>query len=245
MDGMRLNDLQQPIGPAMPDWQPRPRPPRTPMDGRFCRLEPLDPTRHGEDLFAANGLDAEGRNWTYLGVGPFKAIETYVGWLAQVAAVDDPLFHAIIELDTGNAVGVASFMRIDPPNGVIEVGHINYSPLLQRKPIATEAMFLMMRRVFDELGYRRYEWKCDSLNAPSRAAALRLGFTYEGLFRQAVVYKGRSRDTAWYSILDSEWPNLKLAYEAWLAPGNFDAAGQQKRRLPDFISEARNSTSLS
>lgn len=239
MDGVRLNNLNQSIGPEVPEWEPRPRPPRTPIEGRTCRLEPLDPARHGDELFAANALDKEGRNWTYLGVGPFATVDVYRGWLNQVAAVNDPLFHAIVSRENGKAVGVASFMRIDPPNGVIEVGHINYSPLLQRTPIATEAMFLMMSRVFDELAYRRYEWKCDSLNAPSRAAALRLGFTYEGLFRQAVVYKGRSRDTAWYSILDGEWPVLKTAYEAWLAPSNFDAAGQQKRRLPDLIGEAR------
>jgi RimJ/RimL family protein N-acetyltransferase len=209
------------------------------MEGRFCRLVPLDPGKHARELFAANGLDKEGRNWTYLFVGPFGDFESYRAWLEQVAKSDDPLFHAIIDKKTGNAVGVATFMRIDRPNGVIEVGNINYSPLLQRKPAATEAMFLMMRRAFDELGYRRYEWKCDSLNAPSRAAALRLGFRYEGLFRQAVVYKGRNRDTAWFSIIDREWPALRSAYETWLAPENFDADGRQKRKLSDLIAAAR------
>jgi RimJ/RimL family protein N-acetyltransferase len=134
---------------------------------------------------------------------------------------------------------VATFMRIDRANGAIEVGNINYSPLLQRKPAATEAMFLMMSRAFDELGYRRYEWKCDSLNAPSRAAALRLGFQYEGLFRQAVIYKGRNRDTTWFSMIDSEWPALRSAYEQWLAPENFDAQGRQKRKLSELIAAAR------
>jgi RimJ/RimL family protein N-acetyltransferase len=172
-------------------------------------------------------------------VGPFADLSSYRAWLDQVAKGNDPLFHAIIDKSSGKPVGVATFMRIDPPNGVIEVGNINYSPLLQRKPAATEAMYLMMVRVFDELGYRRYEWKCDSLNAPSRAAALRLGFRYEGLFRQAVVYKGRNRDTAWFSIIDSEWPALKRAYQQWLAPENFDARGQQKRKLPDLIAEVR------
>jgi len=152
-----------------------------------------------------------------------------------VAKADDPLFHTIVDLATGKAVGVATFMRIDRASGVIEVGNINYSPLLQRTPAATEAMFLMMRRVFEELGYRRYEWKCDSLNAPSRAAALRLGFQFEGIFRQAVVYKGRNRDTAWFSIIDSEWPSLKRAYEQWLGPENFDAEGRQKRKLAELI----------
>jgi RimJ/RimL family protein N-acetyltransferase len=181
----------------------------------------------------------EGRNWTYLSAGPFKGFEGYRAWLDKVAPQDDPLFHTIIDLATGKAVGVAAYMRIVPAHGVIEVGHINYSPLLQRKPAATEAMFLMMARVFDELGYRRYEWKCDSLNAPSWAAALRLGFQYEGLFRQAVVNKGRNRDTAWFSILDGEWPALKRAYGAWLAEGNFDAEGRQRQSLGALIKAAK------
>jgi RimJ/RimL family protein N-acetyltransferase len=209
------------------------------LEGRWCRLEPLDPERHGRELFEANSLDTEGRNWTYLFVGPFADFESYRTWLEHAAQRDDPLFHTIIDNATGKAVGVATFMRIDSPNGVIEVGNINYSPLLQRTPAATEAMFLMMRRVFDELGYRRYEWKCDALNAPSRAAALRLGFQFEGIFRQAVVYKGRNRDTAWFSIIDSEWPALKRAYEQWLAPGNFDAEGRQRRKLAELIAQAR------
>jgi RimJ/RimL family protein N-acetyltransferase len=209
------------------------------MVGRFCTVEPLDPDRHAADLFAANALDTEGRNWTYLFQEPFRELAPYRAWLEQVAKGDDPLFHTIVDTSTGKAVGVATFMRIDRANGVIEVGNINYSPLLQRKPAATEAMFLMMRRVFDELGYRRYEWKCDSLNAPSRAAALRLGFQYEGLFRQAVIYKARNRDTTWFSIIDSEWPAIKRAYEQWLAPANFDDAGKQRRGLAELIKAAR------
>jgi RimJ/RimL family protein N-acetyltransferase len=209
------------------------------MEGWFCRLEPLDPARHAQDLFAANQLDAKGRNWTYLFQEPFRDLESYRAWLGQVAESNDPLFHTIVDRKTEKAAGVATFMRIDRPNGVIEVGNINYSPLLQRTPAATEAMFLMMVRAFDELGYRRYEWKCDSLNAPSRAAALRLGFQFEGIFRQAVIYKGRNRDTAWFSMIDGEWPALKRAYEQWLAPGNFDAEGRQRRKLTDLIAQAR------
>jgi RimJ/RimL family protein N-acetyltransferase len=231
-----------PVGKSLPEWSTRPAPPRTAMEGRFCRLEPLDPGRHAQDLFAANGLDKDGRNWTYLFQEPFADFESYRAWLEQVAKSDDPLFHTIVDTKTGKAVGVATFMRIDRTHGVIEVGNINYSPLLQRTPAATEAMFLMMRRAFDELGYRRYEWKCDSLNAPSRAAALRLGFQYEGLFRQAVVYKKRNRDTAWFSMIDSEWPTLKRAYEQWLAPANFDAGGRQRQNLANLISKARAST---
>lgn len=172
--------------------------------------------------------------WTYLSVGPFASEATYLGWLKTVAPSEDPLFYAIVDRARGQAAGLASYLRIDPPNGVIEVGHLQFSPLMQRTPVATEAMYLMMRRAFEELGYRRYEWKCDALNAPSRAAALRYGFRFEGIFRQAVVYKGRSRDTAWFSILDREWPAIKDAFERWLDPANFDAEGHQRARLADL-----------
>lgn len=155
-----------------------------------------------------------------------------------MAALDDPLFYAIVD-NTGKATGVAAYMRIDPSNGVIEVGHLNFSPALQRTAAATEAMYLMMRRAFDELGYRRYEWKCDSLNAPSRRAAERLGFGFEGEFRQAIVYKERNRDTTWYSIVDAEWPARKKAFEGWLASGNFDSAGHQRRSLFEFMRDVR------
>lgn len=234
-----MGSPDQPVGRPLPGWSTRLPPPRTPMQGRFCRLEALDPLRHASDLFGAYQLDIAGRNWTYLPVGPFRTIDDYRAWLEKVAPGEDPLFHAIIDLRTGKAVGVAAYMRIDRANGVIEVGHLNYSPLLQRKPAATEAMFLMMARAFDELSYRRYEWKCDALNAPSRAAALRLGFQYEGIFRQAVVTKGRNRDTAWFSIIDGEWPALKRAYQRWLASENFDGEGRQKRSLAELIKAVR------
>jgi RimJ/RimL family protein N-acetyltransferase len=230
-----MNSHGQPIGPPLPSWTARPKPPTSTLTGRFCRVEKLLPHKHAADLFAANQLDKDGRNWTYLGVGPFATIEAYHTWLTSVAPGQDPLFYAIVDQVTGKAIGVASLMRIEPANGVIEVGHINYSPLLQGKPHATEAMFLLMGRVFDELGYRRYEWKCDSLNAPSRAAALRYGFRYEGEFRQAVVCKGRSRDTTWFSIIDNEWLAIRAAYQAWLDPENFDAEGQQRRKLAEFM----------
>jgi RimJ/RimL family protein N-acetyltransferase len=225
------NHLGQPIGAPLPGWKEPARPARTPMVGRFCRLDPLDPAAHAADLFAAMQLDREGRNWTYLPVGPFETLAAFRAWADGVATGADPVFYSVIDLATGKAVGYASYLRIDPKNGSIEVGHINFSPLLQRKPAATEAMYLMMRRVFDELGYRRYEWKCNDQNFPSRAAAARLGFTYEGIFRQMQVVKGRNRDTAWFSILDSEWPRLKAAFERWLAPANFDAGGNQRESL--------------
>jgi RimJ/RimL family protein N-acetyltransferase len=229
-----FNELGQPIGFPLPHWTARPRPPHRAMEGRYCRVEPVDPARDAADLHAAYSLDKEGRNWTYLPYGPFLRFDEYFQYLEQAAASDDPFVHCIIDRSSSRAVGVASYMRIDTTAGVIEVGGINYSPLLQRTPGATEAMYLMMRRVFDELGYRRYEWKCDALNAPSRAAALRLGFRYEGLFRQATVYKGRNRDTCWFSILDSEWPPHKQAFERWLDPANFDAAGRQRQSLSAF-----------
>jgi RimJ/RimL family protein N-acetyltransferase len=225
------NELGQPIGFAVPGWTARPRPDRSVMAGRCCRVEPLEPERHGRDLLAANTADREGRMWTYLAYGPFADHGAYHAWLAGAAESDDPLFHAIVDARSGRALGVASYLRIEPAVGVIEVGHIAYAPALQRTPAATEAMYLMMRRVFDELGYRRYEWKCDALNEPSRRAAERLGFTFEGIFRQATLYKGRNRDTAWYSIIDKEWPDRKAALEAWLEPGNFDDAGRQRARL--------------
>jgi RimJ/RimL family protein N-acetyltransferase len=232
------NHLGQPIGAPLSNWTARPHPPRSVMTGRFCRLEPLDAARHAEPLYDALQHDVEGRNWTYLPVGPFKTFDTFRAWAEPASVGDDPIFFAVIDAPTGRAVGYASYLRIDPKGGVIEVGHINYTPLLQRRPAATEAMFLMMRRVFDELGYRRYEWKCNALNAPSRAAAARLGFTYEGTFRQAAVVKGHNRDTAWFSMLDREWPSLKAAYERWLAPTNFDAAGKQRESLSDFTRAA-------
>ncbi len=227
----RRNHLGQPVGVEVPGWTPRPRPERAPLAGRFARLEPLDVAAHGDDLWAAFALDVEGRNWTYLPYGPFETSEAFRAWLTGQAAGDDPLFFAIIDATTGRAVGMASYLRIDPEVGCIEVGHLNFSPLLQRRPAATEAMFLMMRHAFDGLGYRRYEWKCDSLNAPSWAAAERLGFTFEGIFRQARVVKGRNRDTTWLSVTDGEWPRLRAGFEAWLSPSNFGEDGQQRRTL--------------
>ncbi|MGF1632062.1 MAG: GNAT family N-acetyltransferase [Kiloniellaceae bacterium] len=225
------NDLGQPLGAPLPDWTPRALPPREPLEGRTCRIEPLDPAVHAADLFTAYGADREGRIWTYLPYGPFASLDAFRDWMGESCLGADPLFHAVVDQQSNKALGVASYLRIDAKMGVIEVGHINYAPTLQRTVAATEAMYLMMSRVFDQLGYRRYEWKCNALNEASRRAALRLGFSFEGLFRQAVISKGRNRDTAWYSILNSEWPGTKAAFEAWLAPENFDAEGRQKRGL--------------
>ena len=220
----------QPIGFSIGDWTPPVRPPAEPMIGRYCRLERLDADRDGQSLFDAYALDSEGRNWTYLPQGPFENYAEFHIWLSGMAKLDDPFFFTIINAESQTSVGIASYLRITPPAGSIEVGHIHYSPLLQRKPAATEAMYLMMKQAF-ALGYRRYEWKCDALNAPSRMAAQRLGLSYEGVFRQATVYKQRNRDTAWYATIDREWPDLKQAFEQWLDPNNFDNDRNQKTRL--------------
>jgi RimJ/RimL family protein N-acetyltransferase len=211
----------------------RPHPPRTSIKGRFCHVEPLDAVAHADDLFACLGSMRDER-WTYLAYGPFDTRDSFQTWLANASASLDPLFHAILDVH-GRAVGVAAYMRIDRSNGVIEIGHLNFSPALQRMPAATEAMYLMLRRAFDELGYRRCEWKCDSFHERSRRAAARLGFSYEGLFRQAIVYRQRSRDTTWFSIIDAEWPARKAAFEGWLQADNFDAAGVQRQPLSAFM----------
>jgi RimJ/RimL family protein N-acetyltransferase len=232
------NKFGQPIGPAVDGWSPRLRPQRADMLGRYCRLEPVNTARHEADLFAAYMEAPDDRDWTYLFHERPGRADDFHSYLTNLAKSEDPLHFAIVAADTGKAVGTAALMRIDPAHGVIEVGSIAFAPRLKQTRAATESMYLMMRRAFDELGYRRYEWKCDSLNAPSRAAAQRYGFTFEGIFRQAIVYKGRSRDTAWYSITADEWPGVRFAFEAWLSPANFDDNGQQKRRLADLRASA-------
>jgi RimJ/RimL family protein N-acetyltransferase len=223
-----------PIGFPVPGWTPRPAPPRTAMTGRTCRLEPLAAERHAADLFAAQAASPGGRMWTYMPDGPYSSEAEYRSWVEKAQTTEDPMHFAVVDATSGRALGTASFLRIDKPAGVIEVGWIAFPPALQRTVMSTEAMALMMARVFDELGYRRYEWKCNALNAPSRRTAERLGFTYEGTFRQATIVKGRNRDTAWYSILDREWPRARAAFQAWLDPSNFDADGRQRRRLEDI-----------
>ena len=227
----RLNGYGQPIGPALEGWSTRPLPPDTPLTGRYCRIEKLDAERHAEDLFAAHTYTGDGRDWTYLPVGPFETLAEFRIHLGQIATTRDPLHYAILDLETGKPLGSSAYMRIDPANGVIEVGHVRYSRRLMRTRAGTEAVYLMMRRAFDELGYRRYEWKCDALNAASRRAAERYGFSFEGIFRQAIVVKGRSRDTARFSIIDREWPRVRAGFEAWLSPDNFAADGQQHSSL--------------
>ena len=222
-----INEFQQPIGLPMPNWQPCGLPQRVILEGRYCRLEALDVAHHGDSLWAAWQQAPDNSGWTYLSIGPFSTRDAFIAYLQQAASSQDPFHFAVVDNDSGQAVGTLSLMRIDPENGTVEEGFVVFSPLLQRSVQATEAHYLLMKYVFETLGYRRYEWKCDSLNEPSRRAALRLGFRYEGLFRNAAIYKQRTRDTAWFSIIASEWPQIKVGFEGWLAPDNMEQGIQK------------------
>lgn len=218
---------------TMHHWTPRPRPEPVTIAGRYVRIEPLDPVRHAKGLFHASAVSDADLKFTWLPESPIADLPTFRSWVDKVALSEDPIFYAVIDNDSGTVAGRQTLMRIDAVNGVVEIGNIYWGPLLARKRGATEALYLFARYVFDELGYRRFEWKCNDDNVPSKKAALRFGFHYEGLFRQHMIVKGLNRDTAWFSIIDKEWPNLKVAFEAWLEPDNFDAAGNQKRRLEE------------
>jgi RimJ/RimL family protein N-acetyltransferase len=218
----------QPVGLRVADASPAPRPGPVTLTGRFGTVERLDPARHGATLWEA--MRGHEGLWAYNPFGPFPDGAVFSAWLAERATVADPYYYAIVDRE-GRAVGIATLMEIRPATRVIEVGHICYSPALQRTPLATEAQYLLACYVFEQLGYRRYEWKCNVLNAPSYRAAQRFGFTYEGLFRQHMIVKGRNRDTAWFSMLDTEWPARKAAFERWLAPENFDREGRQRASL--------------
>lgn len=228
----RINEHGQPIGAALPGWTSPPYPPHAALAGQYCRVEPLQAAKHARDLWDAQAEDTAGGRWTYLFNEPFVSFADFEKVLQERQGTRDPQFYAILVDD--KAVGMAAYLRIDPKHGVIEIGHIYYSPRLAQTRAATEAMHLLMANAF-ALGYRRYEWKCDSCNLPSRAAAVRYGFTYEGKFRQAIVYKERNRDTTWFAVIDVDWKaGLKDAYLRWLDAGNFDAAGGQKTRLSDL-----------
>ncbi len=221
----------RPLGMPVENWTAPPRPGPAKITGRFAALERLSATRHSADLHRA--YSADDTIWDYMPEGPFATQAEFTDWAVWAEGSEDPVFYAIRDLETGRVAGQASFLRITPGAGTIEVGYICYSPELQRTRAATEAMYLMMQWAF-EAGYRRYEWKCNALNIASRRAAQRLGFSYEGVFRQATVVKGRNRDTAWLACIDVEWPALKVAFQTWLAPDNFDAAGQQRQSLADL-----------
>ena len=230
-----MSEIARPVG-NVPAREPDDRA----LFGRWTTLEPVSEARHGGDLWQSFATsDPDGHLWTYMGYGPFAGEAAFRKWLAGCEASRDPRFYAVVPRDSAKAAGMASLMRITPEHGVIEIGHIWLSPRLKQTREATDALFVMMRHAMDELGYRRLEWKCDALNAASRRAALRLGFTFEGVFRQHMVVKGRNRDTAWFAILDSEWPRLRAAFQAWLGDDNFDAQGRQRKALAAFMAEER------
>jgi RimJ/RimL family protein N-acetyltransferase len=221
----------RPLGPQV-DTTPAEPPGDAMLQGRFCRIEKLDPALHGAALWQA--VRPDNSLWDYMGYGPFADAPGFARWLDERAVLLDPYSYAVVDKATGLASGIVTLMEIRPAMRVIEIGNIVYSPSLQRTIAATEAQYLMARHVFEDLNYRRYEWKCNALNAPSMRAAERLGFTYEGTFRQHMIVKGRNRDTAWFSITDGEWPAIKQAFERWLAPDNFDAAGKQRASLAEL-----------
>ena len=232
---MTLAPATQPIGPLV-DAHSAKRPERVTLEGRLVTLEPLDAKAHAEALYeGSNGDAARESVWTYLFDGPYRSLDEFRAAIELKARSADPLFFAVIDNTSGRAVGYQTLMRVDAANRVIEVGNVMYTPAMQRTAGATEAQYLFAAYVFDALGYRRYEWKCNALNAPSRSAAKRFGFSFEGIFRQHMIVKGRNRDTAWFAMLDGEWPKRKAAYERWLAPDNFDHEGRQKLSLSGLM----------
>ena len=224
--------VNRPVGPVVDPLPPGTRPDMRPLHGRWVVLEPVTVRQHARDLYDSFAdSDPDGNVWTYMPYGPWESFEQFEAWLAERQASRDPWFYAFIDRASGKAVGMGSFMRCDAPNGVIEIGHIWMSPRLQQTREATEVIFLMIRHCFDDLGVRRLEWKCDALNAPSRKAASRFGFSFEGIFHQHLIVKGRNRDTAWFAMLDKDWPRIRAAFEHWLRPENFDKKGRQKAKL--------------
>lgn len=227
------------------DWTPRALPERRVLEGRYVRLEPLDPVKHGRELYEASAVSDADEKFRYLYELPPEEESSFVAWVSRVSKSADPLFFAVVDKATGKVAGRQTLMRIDAQNGSIEIGNIYWGPLISRKPAATEALFLFMKYVFDDLGYRRFEWKCNNNNEPSKRSAIRFGFQHEGLFRQHLVVKGLNRDTAWFSIIDKEWQVLKNAYPTWLDPENFDDQGRQKNRLAQIIAERQAAAKLS
>lgn len=218
-------------------WTPRPKPRTYAMEGRYVRLEKLDPDRHADDLFDASAQPDGDQRFRWLPNVPPTDRAVFRTWVEQSAASEDPLFFAVIDKATGKVAGRQTFMRMDPANGVAEIGHIYWGPLVSRKPAATEALFLFARHIFDDLGYRRFEWKCDNENLPSKRAARRFGFQPEGVFHQHLIIKDKNRDTAWFAMLDKDWAKLRPAYEAWLAPENFQTHRIQKKSLEECHAE--------
>ncbi|XUD05058.1 hypothetical protein IGJ34_003072 [Enterococcus sp. AZ177] len=230
----QYNSYNQPVGYPITDWSTREYPTKSILEGTYCRLEKVDPEKHLEDLYQVYGPQSKPKNWTYIPLEGFENKIEFSAYLTSMSHSKDPFHYAIIDNVNGKALGTVALMRIDREQGSIEVGFVIYSDQLKKTRIATEAQYLLACYALDVLGYRRYEWKCDSLNEPSRNAALRLGFVFEGIFRNALVYKERNRDTAWFSIIDSEWPKTKARLKSWLSVSNFTVDGEQKKRLNEF-----------
>lgn len=228
------NQFGQIIGNRVDNWIPCQKPPQKVIQGTYCILEPLEINKHSSKLFDSLAIDNKGESWTYLPYGPFNTLNEFQEWLNTTMADINTLFYAILNVKTHQPIGISGYLRINSEHGVIEIGHLHFSKLLKRTPLATEAIYLMLQLIFDELGYRRCEWKCNALNEPSRMAAERFGFKFEGIFRQHYVFKNHNRDTAWFSILDSEWPIIKEKFQKWLAPSNFDATGKQILKLSEL-----------
>ena len=228
------NEFNQPVDILIENWVLLSRPSKTVIQGQHCALTALDINKHAANLFDSLLTDNQGESWTYLPYGPFYTYAEFQDWLKFTMADSDTLLYAVLDINTQLPIGIAGYLRITPEHGAIEVGHLHFSKLLKRTPAATEAMFLMMHYAFEELNYRRYEWKCNALNQASRDAALRFGFTFEGIFRQCNVFKNRNRDTAWFSILDKEWPEIRERFKKWLDPSNFDSQGNQRFSLREI-----------
>jgi RimJ/RimL family protein N-acetyltransferase len=229
------NEFGQILGDHVANWKPRPKPKNTILKGKYTILEPMDINRHASYLFDALAIDNQGESWTYLPYGPFANLNEFKDWLEKIISTEqDTFLYAILDGKTDKPIGISGYLRITPQHGVIEIGHLHFSHLLKRSPAATEAIYLMLSYAFDELGYRRCEWKCNALNEPSRNAAKRFGFQFEGIFRQNFVFKNRNRDTAWFSIIDHEWPLRKEKFVKWLHPNNFAVDGKQILKLAEM-----------
>ena len=227
----KKNKFGQLLGYPVENWIPCQKPANSPIQGRYCVLDPIEINKHAIQLFEVLAIDNQGESWTYLPYGPFNTMEEFKDWLSKTSSDNETLLYAILDIKTNQPLGISGYLRMNPEHGVIEIGHLHFSTLLKQTALATEAIYLMLRLAFDDYGYRRCEWKCNDLNEPSRRAAERFGFTFEGIFRQNNVFKNQNRDTAWFSIIDSEWAALKEKFEKWLHPTNFDANGKQILKL--------------
>lgn len=228
------NQFGQILGNLIENWIPCQKPTPAIIQGKYCLLEPIEIDKHAVKLFDVLAIDNQGESWTYLPYGPFDTFNEFKNWLIKTMSDNNVLLYAVLNKKTYGPIGISGYLRMDPEHGVIEIGHLHFSKLLKQTSLATEVIYLMLQHAFDKYGYRRCEWKCNDLNGPSRQAAKRFGFTFEGIFRQNYIFKNRNRNTAWFSIIDNEWPLLKIKFEKWLDPNNFDISGQQILKLAEI-----------